>query len=218
VKRKTLHIITLTIAALLMCTSYAVATNHASPKKTAKQQKAEWLFVISANQASIKKTKNARFTIRTKLTNMGNIIAFEKQPGNYVTAISPKNLKINRLHRVWTKGKNSFAMDPPNAVISTSGKPALIATVESIDLKSRVFTFTLRPLLEEIDLKKTALLKNMVLTIDATGSLTAHSSEFWLDNHCCSFTAPNYDLYPQYKAICEEYHPQCQPNTGGGDG
>ena len=69
--------------------------------------------------------------------NLKKIIAFSDRPYRLVVIMTAKQLQD-----LWREGKNSFKVDPPNAVLSASGVGLSIVILESMTINNGQLTYT----------------------------------------------------------------------------
>ena len=131
-----------------------------------------FLFVVQAKQAVMKPVKDDpyRYTLSMILSddNLSKVISFSDRPYRIVELMTAK-----QLHDLWSEGKNSFKVDPPNAVLSAQGFDAEIVILEDQTIEDNVMTFTLKIDSNKVnaenpdaDLLDGEPLKSAVLTID----------------------------------------------------
>ena len=117
------------------------ATDHkaTAPAVVKAEHKApSFLFVVYSEKANIKKLKDGRYTLTMKHTDINHVIEFSDRPYRIVKYITGNNLQ-----KLWSKGKNSFAADPPNAVLSASKLKPIIIVLYSIQVNKKRVTFTI---------------------------------------------------------------------------
>ena len=76
---------------------------------------ASLLFVVAASSATVAKTEDGH-TLSFELSALTSSIAFTDRPQRRAF-----DLTIPALATMWDEGDNSFADDPPNAVLKDSG-------------------------------------------------------------------------------------------------
>ena len=140
IKTLTLAIFTLGLTVSLAGASFATpGPKEKTPAVVKAEHKApSFLFVVYSEKANIKKLKNERYTITMQHTDINHVIAFSDRPYRIVKYITGNNLQ-----KLWSKGKNSFAVDPPNAVLSASKLKPIIIVLDSIEVNEETVTFTI---------------------------------------------------------------------------
>ena len=104
----------------------------------AEQERPYFMFVVYSEKANIKKLKDGRYTLTMQHTDINHVIEFSDRPYRIVKYITGNNLQ-----KLWSKGKNSFTADPPNAVLSADKLKPIIIVLDSIHVNKKTVTFTI---------------------------------------------------------------------------
>ena len=142
--------------------------------QTTAKQAPSFLFVVSAGQAKIKKSKTkGEHVLAMNLPHINQIIMFSDRPNRIVKYINGDDLK-----KLWKQGSDSFASNPPNAVLSTSSMDANIVVLNGMKAKGNqvAYSFTSK---QPIKLKA---MRHITLTIDQNcgdGIPTGLSTQEW---------------------------------------
>jgi len=94
----------LTIGLLAFGISLPVSAKH-------KNDRVDWLFVITASHGDIKETDEA-YHLELKHSHVNRVLMFADRPKRIVRTISTKTLA-----KLWHTQIDSFSNDPPNAVM-----------------------------------------------------------------------------------------------------
>ena len=113
-------------------TATASTTASAAENKKALSYK----FVVSSKTATIKKLDGHRYTLTMKRIDINHVIEFSDRPNRIV-----KYIKGSELQEKWTEGKNSFAENPPNAVLSATNQKPVIVVLGGVHVKKTAVTF-----------------------------------------------------------------------------
>ena len=145
VKTLTLAIFTLGLTVSLAGASLAApGPKDKTPAAVKAEHKApSFLFVVYSEKANIKKLKDGQYTLTMQHTDINHVIEFSDRPYRIVKYITGNNLQ-----KLWSKGKNSFAADPPNAVLSASKLKPVIIVLDSIQVNNKTVTFTIHSTVE----------------------------------------------------------------------
>jgi hypothetical protein len=155
IKRGPLFKALILIALLSGCTSASVPPE---PPKTIDElaaqldedgnQKVKLLFVLSAKTGTINKLNTSNHQFSVEKADLTRLVAFTDRPERYAF-----DLSIPMFKALWSGGKDSFAVDPPNAVL--------------VDDSGRIAITMLTGLLDEPDNLTLRLDKNAYRAIDA---------------------------------------------------
>ena len=115
------------------------SSSKASHSTVAHKKAPSFLFVVQAKKGEIKKNKAGHYELVLNKADVNHVIMFSDRPYRIVKYITGKNLATE-----WTKGKNSFKDDPPNAVLSGTGMKAEIVILSSIHVKDQQVIFGLQ--------------------------------------------------------------------------
>ena len=103
-------------------------------KKGKKKPALSFLFVLHAKkgtvcptQATIKNNKKGIYTLKMNQSDADQVLAFSNRPYRKVDVLAGEQLAD-----YWKPGVNSFAADPPNAVLSGSNLNPVIVVLRSI--------------------------------------------------------------------------------------
>ena len=120
------------------------------------ETKVKLLFVISATKGMVHRMDGERahmFVVNKK--DLTAAIAFTDRPERYAFVMS-----LSMFVSIWTEGKNSFADDPPNAVL--------------VNDNAKIGITVLTGLVENPDSVLFSLNRNAYKAIDASDKLTTH--------------------------------------------
>ena len=98
---------------------------------------ASLLFVVAASSATVAKTEDGH-TLSFELSALTSSIAFTDRPQRRAF-----DLTIPTLATLWGEGDNSFADDPPNAVLKDSGSKAAVTEIIGLSVDGGTVTFQL---------------------------------------------------------------------------
>ena len=73
------------------------------------------LFVVSVKRGMITKTGEGKRELTFRTSDVNSVMGFTDRPQRYAFSIS-----VSALAAVWVAGKDSFAKDPPNAIVEDS--------------------------------------------------------------------------------------------------
>jgi hypothetical protein len=73
------------------------------------------LFVLEVKSGTVKKTGDGKRELTFKTSDVSSVLGFTDRPQRHAF-----NLTVPALTAIWGAGKNSFAKDPPNAIIKDS--------------------------------------------------------------------------------------------------
>ena len=133
-------------------TASAAPTMHKKPAKT-------YLFLVSSGTADLKKLSNHQYQLTMNLPSIDQVVAYTDRPyydAHFMTA--------KELQSLWSKGKNSFAKDHPNAVLSSKNVWPTIVEVESVTASHDQIHVTFMPLSQK--LPAITHLDKVTLTVD----------------------------------------------------
>ena len=99
----------------------------------------EWLFVMTAKHGEITVNSKGQHTLTLKDRHMSRVLAFTDRPERYWKDMTVKQLKSD-----WSKGADSFAQDPPNAVITINGQSQPVV-ITGIQVTRHSVKFALKP-------------------------------------------------------------------------
>ena len=128
------------------------------------------LFVLNAKKGYLRFAGDNHYLLRIRLKNLTQIIAFTERPQRLVKTISGKTLLS-----LWSEGSNSFAKNPPNAVLTANGKPSVAITLTGYRIHANDAQFEFRSLQTHRELMINRFIHHISLTIDDfTGSPVLH--------------------------------------------
>lgn len=161
IMKKLITTITAAALALGMGTALAGPSTDVNTSATtqASRKAPSYLFVMHANKGEISKNKNAGYSLTMNLPDVDQVIAFSDRPYRIV-----KYITGNALAKLWTKGKNSFATDPPNAVLTAKDMKPQIVQLNSITVNGDKVIYGLQ--LTAPTNKLAHNLENITVTID----------------------------------------------------
>ena len=138
----------------------AVSTHAASKAQITQQKPAKsYLFVVSSGAAQMKQLTHHRYQLTMNLPSIDQVVAYTDRPyydAHFMTA--------KELQSLWSKGKNSFAKDHPNAVLSSKNVWPTIVEVESVTASHDQIHVTFMPLSQK--LPAITHLDKVTLTVD----------------------------------------------------
>ena len=114
--------------------SKASATTAASAKDHKKAP--SFLFVVSADKAKISHIKDGKYSLEIQKSDMNKVIEFSDRPYRIVKYITGSDLQ-----KIWGEGKDSFAVDPPNAVLSAANQNPVIVVLDGMHMDKSQVTF-----------------------------------------------------------------------------
>ena len=122
------------MAALLLASNPGAADPGAPPAT----KPASFLFVLQSQQGLLSPIAGHRgyFHLTLRYQDTNRVIAFSDRPYRIVRYLTAKQLQS-----AWGFGKNSFAADPPNAVLSADGYPAQIVVLQGMVLTPHSVSF-----------------------------------------------------------------------------
>ncbi len=97
------------------------------------------MFVVSADKAKITHLKDGQYSLVIQKSDMNRVIEFSDRPYRIV-----KYITGGELQKIWgggKKGKNSFAVDPPNAVLSAASQKPVIVVLDGMQVDKSLVTF-----------------------------------------------------------------------------
>ena len=164
--RKRVTLISASALALGMGTALAdqPQASNANTPQSALKNAPSFMFVVSAKNAQLKPGKDGNTLLVIKKSDLDRTIEFSDRPYRIVKYITGSDLEKD-----WNKGYNSFAADPPNAVLSAANMKPQIVVVNGINVSDSVVTLKLHGLQGN----KTREVENLALTVD---------------NHDCNFS------------------------------
>lgn len=120
--------------------SYATQAPQQQLYAAASKKASAFLFTVYAQKGSLKPDGKGQFILDMKLPDIDQVIVFGDRPSRFVQYISGAELQ-----QIWVAGKNSFAIDPPNASLAIAGLKPAIVTLSSIEVKNGHAYFRLQP-------------------------------------------------------------------------
>ncbi len=102
---------------------------------TVKKEEPSYLFVVQAEQGMIE-TIDGQTKLVLKHTDVHHVIKFSDRPYRSVKYITGEDLK-----NLWKEDKDSFADDPPNAVLSSAGQKAQIVILNGMTVTKTTVEF-----------------------------------------------------------------------------
>ena len=104
---------------------------------TGKQEsKPSYQFVIMSNHGEIKKESDGSYKLILDHGNIEKVLAFSGKDHRLAKIITGEDL-----NRLWTKGSNSFAEDPPNATVMINDQvQAVVLLNEKVESSQTIFT------------------------------------------------------------------------------
>ena len=161
--RKILTFFSASALALGMGTALGASSDKASTAETnqAVAKKApSFMFVLSAKQAELKKGKDGSTLLVIKKSDLDQTIEFSDRPYRIVKYTTGSDLAKD-----WSEGENSFAADPPNAVLSSANLKPHIVVLNGISITDDVLTFNFKGMPLQGDIVTHAI-RSFVMTID----------------------------------------------------
>ena len=115
-----------------------VSTASATTAAAAKEHKKapSFLFVVSADKAKISHIKDGKYSLEIQKSDMNKVIEFSDRPYRIVKYITGSDLQ-----KIWGEGKDSFAVDPPNAVLSAANQKPIIVVLDGMHRDKSHVTF-----------------------------------------------------------------------------
>lgn len=125
------------------CASQPATTTTQATKSKAHVAKAKksFLFLISSGDAQLNKLSSGQYQLTMDLPAIKQVVAFTDRPYRDAKFISAK-----KLQSLWSVGKNSFAKDHPNAVLSSKKLWPTIVEVDSVHTIHDQIHLIVRPL------------------------------------------------------------------------
>ena len=104
---------------------------------TGKQEsKPSYQFVIMSNHGEIERASDGSYKLILDHRNIEKVLAFSGKDHRLARIITGEDL-----NRLWTKGSNSFAEDPPNATVMINDQvQAVVLLNEKVESSQTVFT------------------------------------------------------------------------------
>ena len=112
------------------------ATTPAPAAVKEHKKAASFLFVVSADKAKITHLKDGKYSLVIQKSDMNRVIEFSDRPYRIV-----KYITGSELQKIWGEGKNSFAVDPPNAVLSAANQKPVIVVLDGMQVDKDQITF-----------------------------------------------------------------------------
>ena len=140
---------------------------------------ASFLFTLHAKKAGTSKNKNGSYTLTMDLPDIDQVIAFTDRPYRTVKYVTGMDLQ-----KLWSKGKNSFTLDPPNAVLTANGLKTQIIVLNSILVTDKEASFTVYLTGHGLG-KAPQHLKDVNLVIDAITVPSKAAVTVWTQPFCC---------------------------------
>jgi len=134
------HYIASFIAMLILCMfsiGVVAQTQTQTSSAAGKNQKMSALFLIKGN-GFISGNQKTGFKLTLRKTD-STIIWFADRPVR-----KAGRMKVTDFMKAWRKGKDSFAIDPPNAVIVTATGASMVVKLTLLDYKDGNATFALK--------------------------------------------------------------------------
>ena len=119
-------------SALVLSTACAIA---------APAQARSYLYALSGKNGLIRKTTNGQYLLEMTLPIKNQVTMFSDRPYRIVKPISGNELK-----KIWDKGgPNSFAANPPNAVLEIASMQAKVVTLTGFQFRGNQALYTFKP-------------------------------------------------------------------------
>jgi hypothetical protein len=90
-----------------------------------------YLFTLVGQHANVRQLSPNNYRLSMQLPAQTPITMFSDRPYRTITAITGSHFQ-----QIWKQGDNSFAKNPPNAVLTTTGLPAEFITLSGLKLKN----------------------------------------------------------------------------------
>ena len=134
---------------------------------------ASFMFVVSADKAKITHLKDGQYSLVVQKSDLNRVIEFSDRPYRIV-----KYITGNDLQKIWGEGKNSFAVDPPNAVLSAGNQKPVIVVLDGmqVDKAQVTFYFSSTHVLSAGQLNKISLTVDGCNNPDCCGACIPHTS------------------------------------------
>ena len=108
----------------------------------APKQARSYLYALSGKNAQIKHMSNNEYTLEMTLPANKQVTMFSDRPYRIVKPISGLALK-----KIWQQGgNNSFAANPPNAVLEVAGADSMVVTLTGFQIDKNRTTYTFHPI------------------------------------------------------------------------
>ena len=133
----------------------AVSATQITPQKPDKT----YLFLVSSGTAQLTPLSDHQYELTMSLPSIDQVVAFTDRPYHEAHFMSAQDLQS-----LWSKGKNSFAKDHPNAVLSSKNVWPTIVELEGVTTSSSEIRITFRPLSQT--LPTITQLDKVTLTVD----------------------------------------------------
>lgn len=118
------------------------------------------IFDISAKKAFTSRTGDSARQLVIGVPHIEEVRISSDKPNKVVKIIS-----TNEFKKLWSRGSNSFSMDPPNAVLSANNLPPTIISLTSSQVDSNAILYTFKILRGSIS--PNAVLTHITLTVDS---------------------------------------------------
>ena len=154
-------------SALVLGMGSALADHHDSANSGAAvitpKKAPSFLFVLSAKKAQIKKGKDGNTSLVIKKSALESVIQFSDRPYRIIKYITGSDITKD-----WTKGENSFAADPPNAVLSGPNVKPHIVVINSAKITDDTLKLSINGLsAKSLGLNTASEVTSLVLVIDS---------------------------------------------------
>lgn len=130
------------LCALLVSASFATeASNTQVTKHTESTEQVtkgqQWLFVLEASKATIIKGQGGCLSLHLAKADTKSVLKFSDRPYRLASVIT-----VSELEKIWAIGGNSFAKDPPNAVIvSRDDTEAVVVILKQLEKTKDTWVF-----------------------------------------------------------------------------
>lgn len=156
---KTINFIIAATLALSIGVAHANPSSSSAPAATSKSKHMQsFLFVVNADSAKITKSQNGGYILELDRADINHAIMFSDRPNRIV-----KIIKGQDLAKIWSKGSDSFATDPPNGVLTANDLKPVVVQLNSHAMNGDKVTFKMTGNLSNIP----SALHNPSLIIDA---------------------------------------------------
>lgn len=141
-------------------------------KKPAPNKKlVDYMFVLSGNKGTLKKIGKGEYILSLRYKDHNQVVMFSNSPRRAV-----KYITLNQFLSFWYIGKNSFSMDPPNAVLTADQIGLLVVKLTDVKMTKKTIDYHVKVELSDSKRKPNKRLTDVVLTIDQFGLMTGSAS------------------------------------------
>lgn len=149
----------------------AVFTVSASAGECKAGKGSSYNFVLSASTAKVVKLSDTVYKLKLNVPDINQVLVYEDRSTRGWKYISTEDLA-----KLWKSGNNSFAKNPPNAILSSSDIRPIPVLIKGININSKT---SVEFNIESMNMITADQLQKVVLDIDAL--------ECCVNASCCLF-------------------------------